>query len=111
MQQIVPDDVRISQYYTDIVVCLVIYGGLQENVARTLLAESELFDPDDLNDQSYRGMLFHELPYYWAMSLLYGPNGPHARQDHWWQDPALWPPPNELAHPDWPNNVLQHQSQ
>jgi hypothetical protein len=95
-------DAMVQEECEEIIECLMVYGGLEESAARTLLAESEICAPERLATQMARLMLMHELPYYWAISLLY------KEQDYWWNTiPGLWPPPDEYLGPDWEAMVLK----
>ena len=42
---------------------------------------------DDLDDDP---LVYEELPYYYAMSIIYGADNPR-----WYKDPNLWPPPKK----------------
>lgn len=84
-------DTELQAYYNDVIWCLVHYGGLEETVARQLVDESHLLE---VKDEMDRALLFHELPYYWAISILYMRKNPE-----WHKDPTLWPPPDEAW--DW----------
>lgn len=75
----------LQEFSDDILYCLVTFGGLQEEAARKLIDGSHLFeDVDELG----QNLLFHELPYYWAMNLL------HGKASKWYLDSQLWPPPD-----------------
>jgi len=80
-------DPELQSFYNDVLYCLVKYGGLTRELAGKIVADSKLFEFDSPNE---REMLFHELPYYWAMQLLYGKEFPE-----WHEDPELWPPPQD----------------
>ena len=77
----------------DIVNCLVRYGGKTREEAERLVASSYI--PEFLVEDV--GYVFHEIPYYWAMVLLYGRSNPQ-----WYKDKKLWPPPHDYGIP-WPS--------
>ena len=91
-------DQELKEYCENLIQCLVIYGKITEDEAKELVRESEICEPESEMD---RVLLFHEFPYYWAMSLLHG-----KRDRYWHKDPALWPPPEEYLSPDWPDNII-----
>lgn len=75
----------IDEYREEVIVCLIVYGKLDDTQARLLVSESGYFEsgiPDT-------DILFHEPPYYWAMHLFYG------KKSRWYLDPTLWPPPED----------------
>jgi hypothetical protein len=77
----------------DIVNCLVRYAGRTREEAEQLVSSSYI--PQFLNeDVNY---VFHEIPYYWAMVLLYG-----RSNLQWYKDKKLWPPPDDYSIP-WPS--------
>lgn len=74
----------------DIASCLVKYVGKTEEEAEQAVASSYI--PQFLNEDV--GYVFHEIPYYWAMELLYGRSNPQ-----WHKDKNLWPPPGDYRVP------------
>ena len=78
-------DPELQSYYADMLYCLVKYAHLSREDAEALVAKSRLLEFDTPEE---REALLHELPYYWAMQLLYGKEFPE-----WHKDPELWPPP------------------
>ena len=86
-------DAELQKYADMVVACLVKYGGLNESDARALVDELPIiFKPET---QYERLLTFHEVPYYWAMELLFGKTNPS-----WYHDPKLWPPPHPNEY--WP---------
>ncbi len=75
----------IEEYRRDIIRCLQRYGNLSHVEAGALLERSKLLD--GVTEES---AIFHELPYFWAMHLLYAETKPD-----WYHDPNLWPPPQD----------------
>jgi hypothetical protein len=75
----------------DIVNCLVRYAGKKQKEAEQLVASSYI--PEFLNKDA--GYVFHEIPYYWAMELLYG-----RSNELWYKDKKLWPPPSNYRFPE-----------
>lgn len=80
-------DIELQQYREEVIQCLVRYGGMGAEEARRLASDSGLLEVADEVD---RYLLFHEYPYYWAMSILYG-----GVKSEWHLDPSLWPPPTD----------------
>ena len=78
-------DPEIQVYHNEIVRCLVQYGGLPEDEAQHLVERSRVLEYDT---EMGRSLIFHEIPYYYAMELLYGRTNPQ-----WYKNPTLWPPP------------------
>jgi len=76
----------LGVFCQEIVECLVKYGSLDESVAKEMVSGSKICE---VNSEMQENLLFHETPYYWAMTLLY-PDNPY-----WYQDSKLWPPPKE----------------
>ncbi len=74
----------------DIVNCLVRYAGKTRKEAERLVASSYI--PKFFNDDAC--YVFREVPYYWAMTLLYGRSNPQ-----WYKDEKLWPPPSDYRAP------------
>jgi hypothetical protein len=101
-------DAELQVFCDDIVACLIFFGGLEEHAARALLETSGICALDELAtmDNEDRLMMMHEIPYYWAMSLL------HARKDPQWFNniPGLWPPPKMYLDPDWRDRVLRRRA-
>ncbi len=79
----------LEKYCSEVVRCLVEYGGLSEADASNRVARSEICHV--LNEMSWK-LLIHEYPYYWAMTLLHERDNPD-----WHKDPQLWPPPREYV--------------
>ncbi len=86
-------DPEMETAYRGIVRTLVRYGGLSESEAQQRLSTSSVMD---LDDDMARELFFHEEPYYWAMSILYGKTDPN-----WYHDPARWPSPTDYYDPEW----------
>lgn len=82
-------DQELEKFRLDILYCLATYGGLPNEEAERVLSETTLLD---VKTQLDRDMLFRELPYYWAMELLYAEKFPN-----WHRDPELWPPPKDYV--------------
>jgi hypothetical protein len=80
-------DIELQQYREEVIQCLVRYGSMSEEAARHLANASGLLE---VSGEVDRYLLFHEYPYYWAMSILYGGVKPE-----WHLDPTLWPPPTD----------------
>ncbi len=101
------NDAELRDFYEEIVLCLIIYSHLTEKAARTRLTRSGLCSAEQNNTEMARMLLFHETPYYWAMSLLYSRSKPY-----WWNDiPGLWPPPEEIEDdPYWPTSALERKN-
>jgi hypothetical protein len=76
----------VVDFCEQIVRCVSVYGGMDELTARKIVGDSKICEVKDELDMN---LLFHELPYYWAMVLLNPDN------DRWYKDPNLWPPPHE----------------
>jgi hypothetical protein len=76
-------------FYKEIIECLVLYGNLGEEEAKTLLVSSSIYQ-QLLDEDSNIGILDHETPYYWAMHILFSKENPD-----WYQDRNLWPPPKK----------------
>lgn len=74
----------------DIVACLVKYAGKTQKEAERLVVSSYI--PEFLNDEV--DYVFREVPYYWAMVLLYG-----RSNQLWYKDEDLWPPPDDYREP------------
>ena len=72
-------------YYELITLCLIEYGNLEKQEAQRLIADSKIFN---LPTEMSKLLFFHEEPYYWAMSLIYG-----WEDQSWYQDATLWPIP------------------
>ncbi len=79
-------DPKIQVYYDEIVRCLMQYGNIPQDEAQRLVEHSRILEYDN---ERGRTLIFHEVPYYYAMELLYGHTNPQ-----WYKDPALWPPPD-----------------
>ena len=77
----------------DIVNCLVRYGGKTQREAEQLVVTS--FVPGRLSGDV--SLIFHEIPYYWAMFLLH-----QDGNEQWYKDRKLWPPPDDYRIP-WPS--------
>jgi hypothetical protein len=86
-------DTELHEYIEAVVACLMKYGGLNEPDAREVIEKYPIiFIPQTETD---RLLLFHEEPYYWAMSTIYGKSNPQ-----WYNDAKLWPPPHPNEY--WP---------
>lgn len=90
-------DSTVRRHCEEIVLCLIVYGELNEAAARQLLDESKHCSPEVLVTDEDRAVLLQELPYFLAMELLHG-----RTNRHWYNDPALWPPPQEYSDTNWP---------
>jgi hypothetical protein len=77
-------------YYDEIVKCLVSYGNITQEDAEKMLTTSSIYPMLTRSDDDI-GILDHEIPYYWAMHILYAKEKPD-----WYQDRNLWPPPDGL---------------
>jgi hypothetical protein len=77
----------LAEFCQDIIHNLVKYGGLTPQEARQKLDESGVCLPENMQTEMQRALLFHEVPYYWAMELLHAKTNPT-----WWRDSNLWPP-------------------
>ena len=78
---------ELESYKREVKLCLVRYGGLSEASATQMVDTDDFFD---VNDETNLMLIFHEYPYYWAMTML------HAQSDPlWYKNPRLWPPPDE----------------
>ena len=80
---------ELQEYYEQIVQCLVVYGHLNEEDARQRIDSSRIFNFDQ-SDPDEVDLFTHEVPYYYAMSLL------HGNRD-WIYDRKLWPPPRDYG--------------
>lgn len=79
---------NIKKYYYDqIVKKLTMYGKLSQSDAEKMLANSSIYPMLNRSDDDV-GILDHEIPYYWAMHILFAKDNPN-----WYEDPKLWPPP------------------
>lgn len=75
----------------DIVNCLVRYAGKTQEEAERIVVSSYISKFLD-EDPDY---IFREIPYYWAMELLYG-----RGNALWYKDEKLWPPPSDYQLPE-----------
>src|SRR5690242_19817668 len=98
-------DAKLKAFCDEIVLCLVIYGDMDEVAARHKVAESGICDPERHHAMRDKSIFFHDIPYYYAMNLLHGQEKPF-----WWNDASLWPPPAELSDPCWPDTALKRRS-
>jgi len=89
-------DAEMQEYRDMVVACLVKYGGLSESDARLMVVNDPILSK--AQSEMQRLMIFHEVPYSEAMSMLYGKSNPK-----WYKDPKLWPPPPETDY--WPPNA------
>lgn len=76
----------LKVFCEDIIACLIKYGALEETAARELVQSSQICI---VTSEMEIDLLFHETPYYWAMTIL------HSNDPQWHQNPKLWPPPQE----------------
>lgn len=76
----------VKVFSQEIVECLIKYGGLDESIATEMVVSSKICE---VTSEMQENLLFHETPYYWAMTLL------HSDNRYWYQDSKLWPPPKE----------------
>ena len=93
-------DAALLEHAEEVVLCLVHFGGLTEVEARERVEAWGEYLPENLTSIGSRALFFHEPPYYYAMEVLHGHIEPY-----WWHLPGLWPPPEELRDPDWPNMI------
>ena len=68
------------------VLCLVQYGGMNIEQAYNEVFRNPPFSEDFTGKTE--DIVFHEEPYYWAMSVLHKDNDPA-----WYHNPQLWPIP------------------
>jgi hypothetical protein len=76
----------------EIVWCMMRYGHLGEAEARRRLDETGLCAPENNRTEGAISVLFHDVPYFYALEIL------HSQRDpQWFNDPALglWPPPDQ----------------
>lgn len=66
--------------------CLIKYGNLEKETAETMMNNAYFFA--NLENPAALIYLFHEEPYYWAMTLI-------KTDPYWYKDPKLWPPPED----------------
>jgi hypothetical protein len=76
---------EIELFKNQIINCLVIFGKISEPEAVELLKSSNLFN-SELSEMGLN-LIFHEPPYYWAMTLI------NLDNPDWIYDKKLWPPP------------------
>ena len=98
-------DEVLKDFCEDIVRCMVVYGGWDEERAQRRLDESGLCAPENNRTEMARAVFFHDLPYFWAMGLIYAHDNPQ-----WFNDPelGLWPPPEE-AEQRWLDYAYPHE--
>ena len=89
-------DSQLQEYREMVVACLIKYGGLNETDAHLMVVNDPILSK--AQTEMERLMIFHEEPYYQAMSLLYGKSNPS-----WYKDPKLWPPPRPSEY--WPRGM------
>jgi hypothetical protein len=82
------NDIALQKFCEEIVLALMIYGGLGASSARQRVTACKRCNPEYSTTEMDRVVLFHEPPYYWALEFLYGDTRPD-----WAADPQLWPPP------------------
>lgn len=89
-------DSELQDFCDEIIHCMVVHGGMDETMAYQKLEQSGLCSQENTADAMSRALLFHEIPYYWAMHLIYGNDDPQ-----WFNNPALglWPPPEDVGPP------------
>lgn len=80
----------LTTYRQEIKDLLMEYGDMSKEEAEFVQKPLWEWVKDFTTIESYL-RFFHEVPYYWAMDLLYGKENPR-----WYLDPELWPPPANL---------------
>lgn len=75
---------ELEIFRAEIINCLITFGNLQRAEAIELMDSAKMFEN---KSEMAVNLLFHELPYYWAMVLL------HPEDSEWYRDKKLWPPP------------------
>lgn len=77
---------ELDDYKQKVFHCLIKYGGFDKETARQKMRDAYFFARLD-NAVSLMN-LFHEEPYYWAMTLI-------QTNPDWHRNPKLWPPPDD----------------
>lgn len=77
---------ELEEYQEKVLHCLIKYGGLDKKTARQKMSDAYFFA--DLDNAASLVNLFHEEPYYWAMTLI-------QTDPDWHKNPKLWPPPKD----------------
>ena len=79
----------MKKYYEEIIRCLIEYGNLDYDDAKTKLYNAGVYDEaEDKENIEVNQVVGHEAPYFWAMVILYEGDDPI-----WYKNPKLWPPP------------------
>ena len=75
------NDEVLDEFCAEIVQCLITYGKLPEvRSTAAIQIDSGLCSHAILATEMSRALLFHELPYFYAISLLYGRSNPQCVQ-------------------------------
>lgn len=82
-------DDEVQKFRENVIKCLVHFGNLSEDEAEKRVEATQFFK--NLETEGERAALFHEIPYYYAMVILYDDANPL-----WYKNPALWPPPLDV---------------
>ena len=83
-------DYSMKKFFEEIVRCLIEYGNLNHEEAIKLLHRSGVYKEADDKDTVELNIAAHEMPYFWAMVILYEEHNPD-----WADDPKLWPEPEK----------------
>ena len=84
-------DYSMKKFFEEIVRCLVEYGNLEYDEAVEQLHHAGVYDEmEDKDTVEVNPVVGHEMPYYWAMVILYQEDDPL-----WYKNPKLWPEPEK----------------